>query len=179
LGKRLEICIERWCIFKPNVFHIFQLHFFLDICVPCIVPTQCVKCSGKGNMKLIPNPYPNLQIAVVMHQGIWCFIFYVYIWSNDKTYFTFLFEKGRFDLRAASFLCMDCREITVTDKNEYIFFWILACTCQNIHQLYVLQELFAMWYYLRHKSPLNSEKMFIKTIEEISKESGRINCLEF
>ena len=51
-------------------FIFFNFIFFLDICVPCFVPTQCVKCSGKGNMKLIPNPDPNLQIAVVMHQGI-------------------------------------------------------------------------------------------------------------
>ncbi|KZS19688.1 Uncharacterized protein APZ42_013853 [Daphnia magna] len=119
-----------------------------DICVPCFVPTQCVKCSGKGNMKLIPNPDPNLQIADVMHQG-------------------------RFDLRAARFLCMDCREITDADKNDYIFsgFWSARATT-SISYLFC-EELFAMWYHLRHKSPLNSEKMFIITIEEISKQSGR------
>lgn len=94
-------------------------------------------------------------------------------------HFTFLFKKGRFDLRAASFLCMNCREITDADKNDYIFsgFWPARATT-SISYLFC-EELFAMWYHLRHKSPLNSEKMFINTIEEISKESGRVNCLEF
>ncbi|EFX69219.1 hypothetical protein DAPPUDRAFT_329377 [Daphnia pulex] len=71
-------------------------------------------------MKLIPNPDPNLQIAVVMHQG-------------------------RFDLRAASFLCMDCRETTDADQNGYIFsgFWPARATT-SISYLFC-EELFAMW----------------------------------
>ena len=102
-------------------------------------------------------------------------IFKIYILFNEKNKFTFFFQKGRFDLRAASFLCMDCREITDADINDYIFsgFWPARATT-SISYLFC-EELFAMWYHLRHKSPLNSKKMFISTIEEISKESGRVN----
>lgn len=128
-------------------------------------------------MKLIPNPDPNLQIAVVMHQGIWCFIFYIYIWSNEIFYF--LIWKRPFWFKSCKLLCMECREITDADKNDYIYsgFWPARATT-SISYLFC-EKLFAMWYHLRHKSPLNSEKMFISTIAEISKESGRVNCLEF
>jgi hypothetical protein len=74
---------------------------------------------------------------------------------------------------------MDCREITDADKNDYIFSGFLPARATTSISYLFCEELFAMWYLLRHKDPLNSKKMFINTIEEISKDSGRVNCLEF
>jgi hypothetical protein len=37
-------------VFLNQMYFIFFNFIFLDICVPCFVLFQCVKCSGKGNM---------------------------------------------------------------------------------------------------------------------------------
>jgi hypothetical protein len=85
-----------------------------------------------------------------------------------------LFDVGRFDLRASGFHCMECKLFIDADKNDYIFsgFWP-ASTTAPISYLFS-EEVFLMWHHLRHKSPLNSENMFISTLQEISDEFGRV-----
>ena len=81
-------------------------------------------------------------------------------------------------MKAAHFVCMKCKNGIDADKNDYIFsgFWPGSATSTAISYLFS-EELLLTWYHLRHKSPLNSENMFVSTIEEISKEFGRV-CVE-
>ncbi len=81
---------------------------------------------------------------------------------------------GRFLVKATDFKCSSCHLRTKATIQNYIFsgFWP-GSLAENITYLFS-EEVMLLRHHIAHKSPGCSDNMYVHSLEEVSKEYGRV-----
>ena len=81
-------------------------------------------------------------------------------------------DLGRFDIRMPEFVCTICHNVTKTNIEECNM-WRGDCSNQSSYLFD--QDLFLFYDLLRKNVPGMSELGFVRTLEELSEDKGRVS----
>jgi hypothetical protein len=82
---------------------------------------------------------------------------------------------GRFLLKGTHFVCDTCHTVTKATIDDYIFsVFFPASLSENVTYLFS-EEALLLGYHISHKCPGSSKNMYARTLEDVSKEYGRVH----
>ncbi len=86
----------------------------------------------------------------------------------------FQIYTGRFVVKWTVFLCTRCNSRSNATVDDYIFsgFWPGSLSTSLTYLF--SEESLLLRHHIAHKCPGSSENMFVHTLEEVSKECGRV-----
>lgn len=96
---------------------------------------------------------------------------FLHTFNQNKHVFSLFL--GRFDLNAGTFSCTICSFHKNADKLDYVKSSFWPGDCENPVYLFS-EEVLSHFHHTQHRTPGSSESKFLETLEEASKECGRV-----